>query len=121
MLRLLIISLFVISTIKNTKADGGTFYISGPEFEDVTPKTKNSGVTCDQIIKACDSALLAKDKQLYFYSASQAELLLQNTKLSEQVADKQASLDAWYHSPLTMASLGFLAGLLGAATITKLR
>ena len=66
--------------------------------------------SCDEVLKACDSALEARKLELGLSNTALLQRDGQVNDLKVQLKDTQDSLNAWYRNPYIMIGLGLLTG-----------
>ncbi len=76
-----------------------------------TDTQKTTKTTCNDVLKACDEALQAKDLQIKIRDeqVGQGQAML-NASVKE-VEDLKRERDAWYKSPYLYVVLGLAAGV----------
>jgi hypothetical protein len=74
-----------------------------------------SGLSCEDVLKKCDAALDAKNRQIEKLELGLTKQTERVADLSAQVEDKNQQLQAWYRNPFVMLSIGLVTG---AAVIT---
>lgn len=69
---------------------------------------------CNDVIKACDKAIYAKNNELAKANTVIEEQSKLNMSLTKDLKDTKDSLDAWYHNTWLMLGIGVLGGAAGA-------